>query len=134
MVRIVQEKTLIGPLTPNSNKKQKFKISILHMKRGLFCKLINLTICLISMSSQIDYNFKLIIISKSCHSSPTCRWDYSGLGLDYQILAGPSFVGVFTVSGVLIGVLGDRVSRWVSTIHEPKIWGWEGLKDPVLSS
>ena len=50
-------------------------------------------------------------MTSSCLSSPNCLWDYTGLGLDYQILAGPSFIGVFTVSGVLVGLLGDWISR-----------------------
>ncbi|XP_068243293.1 hexuronate transporter [Palaemon carinicauda] len=42
-----------------------------------------------------------------------CVWDYSGLGIDYQILAGPAFVAVFTAAGVFIGFLADRVNRKV---------------------
>ncbi len=42
-----------------------------------------------------------------------CYWDYSGQGIEYQILAGPIFVVIMTVSGVIIGFFGDKVSRWV---------------------
>ncbi|PSN37166.1 hypothetical protein C0J52_20659 [Blattella germanica] len=31
-----------------------------------------------------------------------CEWTYNGLGLDYQILAGPSFIAVYTVLGVVL--------------------------------
>ncbi|XP_045589099.1 hexuronate transporter isoform X2 [Procambarus clarkii] len=41
----------------------------------------------------------------------TCVWDYSGLGLQYQVLAGPAFVAVFTTAGVIIGVISDRFNR-----------------------
>ena len=54
---------------------------------------------------------RLVILYPSCQSSPDCNWDYTGLGIEYQILAGPSFIGVFTVSGVMIGLLGDWISR-----------------------
>jgi len=40
-----------------------------------------------------------------------CRWDYTGLGMDYQVLAGPAFIAVFTVSGVIFGITADCVNR-----------------------
>ncbi|CAH1118484.1 unnamed protein product [Phaedon cochleariae] len=40
-----------------------------------------------------------------------CEWTYNGLGLDYQILAGPSFIAVFTIVGVLMGFLADKFNR-----------------------
>ncbi|XP_069987687.1 protein spinster homolog 1 [Penaeus vannamei] len=41
----------------------------------------------------------------------SCTWDYSGLGLQYQVLAGPAFVAVFTTAGVIIGVIADKFNR-----------------------
>ena len=32
-----------------------------------------------------------------------CVWDYDGTGSDYQILAGPVFILVYTVSGIPLG-------------------------------
>lgn len=43
-----------------------------------------------------------------------CVWDYSGLGTQYQVLAGPAFVAVFSVSAVLLAVLSDRLSERIS--------------------
>ncbi|XP_059050979.1 putative metabolite transport protein HI_1104 [Achroia grisella] len=40
-----------------------------------------------------------------------CEWGYNGLGIDYQILAGPAFMAVFTVVGVILGVVADRYNR-----------------------
>lgn len=40
-----------------------------------------------------------------------CEWGYNGLGLDYQILAGPSFIAVFTVVGVAFGFAADKFNR-----------------------
>jgi len=42
--------------------------------------------------------------------STQCQWAYTGLGMDYQLLAGPAFVAVFTVSGVLFGAASDALS------------------------
>ena len=40
-----------------------------------------------------------------------CKWDYAGSGVPYQLLAGPSFIAVFTVAGIVLGVLGDLYNR-----------------------
>jgi len=40
-----------------------------------------------------------------------CDWDYNGLGLEYQILAGPSFIFVFAVAGLGWGYLADKYNR-----------------------
>ncbi|XP_063233466.1 MFS-type efflux pump MSMEG_3705 [Bacillus rossius redtenbacheri] len=45
------------------------------------------------------------------NGSSYCEWTYNGLGIDYQILAGPSFIAVYTVMGVVLGVLADRYNR-----------------------
>lgn len=40
-----------------------------------------------------------------------CEWNYNGLGLEYQLLAGPSFIAVYTIIGIFIGVAADRYNR-----------------------
>jgi hypothetical protein len=40
-----------------------------------------------------------------------CEWTYNGLGLDYQILAGPSCIAVYTIMGVILGIVADRFNR-----------------------
>lgn len=42
-----------------------------------------------------------------------CSWDYDGSGVQYQVLAGPAFIAVFTISGIIIGTLGDIYNRLV---------------------
>merc|ERR1719189_1115461 len=42
--------------------------------------------------------------------SQDCAWDYSGLGLEYQVLAGPAFVAVFSVSAVILATTSDRLA------------------------
>jgi len=53
---------------------------------------------------------------KECTETVDCSWEYSGLGIEYQILAGPAFVAVFSVSGVLISVLSDKLKASVSRV------------------
>ncbi|ODM92134.1 Protein spinster 1 [Orchesella cincta] len=45
------------------------------------------------------------------HGTFACEWQYTGLGLDYQLLAGPSFMAVFTVAGIFWGIAGDKTNR-----------------------
>merc|ERR1719310_174343 len=47
----------------------------------------------------------------ACEAGAGCVWSYSGQGWQYQVLAGPGFIVIFTVCGVVMGYLADRVSR-----------------------
>lgn len=40
-----------------------------------------------------------------------CEWNYNGLGIDYQLLAGPSFIAIFTIMGIVLGVVADKYDR-----------------------
>eukprot|EP00092_Neocalanus_flemingeri_P010484 GFUD01011295.1.p1 GENE.GFUD01011295.1~~GFUD01011295.1.p1 ORF type:complete len:473 (+),score=126.28 GFUD01011295.1:388-1806(+) len=42
-----------------------------------------------------------------CGSEKHCYWEYSGLGIQYQVLAGPSFILVFIFSAVFLAILSD---------------------------
>ena len=46
-----------------------------------------------------------------CENNEGCLYLESGQGMKYQILAGPTFVIVFTISGVIMGYLADKVPR-----------------------
>ncbi|KAL9698232.1 hypothetical protein quinque_001673 [Culex quinquefasciatus] len=57
-----------------------------------------------------------VILEHECHQqlhngTLYCEWNYNGLGLEYQLLAGPSFIAVFTVMGVVLGFAADRFNR-----------------------
>lgn len=41
----------------------------------------------------------------------TCVWDYSGEGFDYQILAGPVFILIYTFAGIFVGFAADLYNR-----------------------
>ncbi|ALC48350.1 CG14439 [Drosophila busckii] len=45
------------------------------------------------------------------NGSGYCEWNYNGLGIDYQILAGPTFILVFTIAGVFMGFAADKYNR-----------------------
>jgi len=40
-----------------------------------------------------------------------CQWNYNGQGIEYQLLAGPSFIFAFSIGGIVIGALADRFNR-----------------------
>ena len=40
-----------------------------------------------------------------------CKWDHNGQGLQYEILAGPVFIVVYTLVGIPISVLADFSNR-----------------------
>ncbi|CAL1540212.1 unnamed protein product [Lymnaea stagnalis] len=44
------------------------------------------------------------------HTS-ACKWDYNGQGWDYQILAGPVFILIYTFAGIFIGFAADIYNR-----------------------
>ena len=43
-----------------------------------------------------------------CEAVGGCAWCFSGQGWQYQVLAGPGFIVMFTISGVIMGYLADR--------------------------
>ena len=45
------------------------------------------------------------------NKSLACRWDYDGTGEQYQILAGPVFILVYTITGIPLGFLGGSNKR-----------------------
>ncbi|XP_034933644.1 putative metabolite transport protein HI_1104 [Chelonus insularis] len=68
------------------------------------------------MSYELPESCESAINSTHCLSlelngTKYCEWNYNGLGLDYQILAGPSFIAVFTVVGVILGIAADKYHR-----------------------
>lgn len=44
-------------------------------------------------------------------STHACHWDWTGLGTEYQFIAGPSFMAVFTICSIVWGVLADKYDR-----------------------
>ncbi|XP_014094038.2 MFS-type efflux pump MSMEG_3705 [Bactrocera oleae] len=50
-------------------------------------------------------------VALSLNETTYCEWNYNGLGIDYQILAGPTFILVFTIAGVFMGFAADKYNR-----------------------
>ncbi|XP_067867937.1 protein spinster homolog 1-like [Heterodontus francisci] len=40
-----------------------------------------------------------------------CQWNYDGAGWEYQVMAGPVFILIFTFTGIFFGFVADRVNR-----------------------
>ncbi|ESO86450.1 hypothetical protein LOTGIDRAFT_220749 [Lottia gigantea] len=49
----------------------------------------------------------------SLNGTLTCKWDYTGAGFEYQLVAGPIFIVIYTFMGIFIGFLADRYNRKV---------------------
>ncbi|XP_011497607.1 PREDICTED: uncharacterized protein LOC105361981 [Ceratosolen solmsi marchali] len=76
------------------------------------CQLNSTTLALIDLPVQCETaNNSETCESLELNGTRYCEWNYNGLGLDYQILAGPSFIAVFTIVGVILGIAADRYNR-----------------------
>jgi len=53
---------------------------------------------------------------EKCNSEENCFWSFSGMGYEYQILAGPAFIAMFSISGVLISVMSDKLRSSISRV------------------
>ncbi|WAR31342.1 SPNS1-like protein [Mya arenaria] len=42
-----------------------------------------------------------------------CKWDYNGQGFEYQIVAGPVFIVIYTFAGIFISFAADKYNRKV---------------------
>lgn len=50
-------------------------------------------------------------VALNLNGTSYCEWNFNGLGLDYQLLAGPSFILVFTIIGIVLGIVADKYNR-----------------------
>jgi len=48
---------------------------------------------------------------ETCGNVSSCNWEYTGRGVEFQLLAGPAFIVTFTFSALLMGFLADNFSR-----------------------
>ena len=47
-----------------------------------------------------------------CSAEPRCDYNYTGSGIEYQILAGPAFIAVFTFANIITGLTSDRIAGY----------------------
>ncbi|CAH0713995.1 unnamed protein product, partial [Brenthis ino] len=77
--------------------------------------------CMLNLTHHLRLS-QLPVICEKVNTSDTCEsltlngtrycdWGYNGLGIDYQVLAGPVYMAVFTVVGIIIGVAADKFNR-----------------------
>ena len=52
------------------------------------------------------------------HGVLGCKWDYTGTGTEYNLLAGPIFILIYTFAGIPIGLAADLYNRKV------RLFGW----------
>ncbi|XP_078082263.1 protein spinster-like [Mustelus asterias] len=45
------------------------------------------------------------------NKTQSCQWNYDGSGWEYQVIAGPVFILVYTFTGIPIGFMADSVNR-----------------------
>ncbi|KAI8116657.1 Ephrin-B2a [Lucilia cuprina] len=50
-------------------------------------------------------------VASEVNGTAYCEWNYNGLGIEYQILAGPTFILIFTIAGVFMGIAADKYNR-----------------------
>jgi len=55
------------------------------------------------------YSCESVIDINGTHA--VCKWDYNGQGLQYEILAGPVFIVVYTLAGIPLSLLADFSNR-----------------------
>jgi hypothetical protein len=67
------------------------------------------------------------VLTNQTGGSSFCQWDYNGMGIEYQILAGPSFILAFSIGGLLIGAVADRYNRYNSSILKSNQFNKQGI-------
>ncbi|XP_038637557.1 putative glycerol-3-phosphate transporter 5 isoform X1 [Scyliorhinus canicula] len=45
------------------------------------------------------------------NKTQSCQWNYDGSGWEYQVIAGPVFILIYTFTGIFIGFVADTVNR-----------------------
>ena len=69
-----------------------------------------------AMAQDLQYGDQACLCSDQLEEKEECLeagcvWDYTGRGMEYQVLAGPTFILVFSVSGVMFGLAADYINR-----------------------
>jgi MFS family permease len=71
--------------------------------------------CLQAKTGKSDVNCKDVKKKRNC-TNDGCNWDYDGQGIEYQVLAGPVFVVVFSIAVVVMGIVTE-----VKQVNRPKV-------------
>ncbi|CAG2221727.1 unnamed protein product [Mytilus edulis] len=68
------------------------------------------------------------------NGSYVCKWDYNGQGLEYQLVAGPVFIVIYTFSGIFISFAADKYNRKVMLASCLLIWSTMTLLTGFVNS
>lgn len=68
------------------------------------------------------------------NGSYVCKWDYNGQGLEYQLVAGPVFIVIYTFSGIFISFAADKYNRKVMLASCLVIWSTMTLLTGFVNS
>lgn len=77
--------------------KQCFKLDNLTKEEGNVCNNLNETACVAQKVNNSD--------------SLACKYDYNGQGIEYQVVAGPIFILVFTFTGIFLSIVSDNLKN-----------------------
>lgn len=64
-------------------------------------------------NSTVQDKCLAVTIGNGSNISHPCDWDYIGQGLEYQLVAGPAFIVIYTFAGIFISFAADRYNRKV---------------------
>ena len=67
-------------------------------------------IYILKIINKYSYRCETLVINGTRY----CEWEYNGLGMEYQILAGPSYIAVYTILGVILGFAADKFNRLIN--------------------
>lgn len=65
---------------------------------------------------------KVCVTQQDAAGVPGCKWDYTGTGTEYNVLAGPIFILIYTFAGIPVGVAADLYNRKVLLSVALLIW------------
>ncbi|XP_013388870.1 protein spinster homolog 1 [Lingula anatina] len=51
------------------------------------------------------------LLATDYYEDELCKWDYNGQGFEYQIVAGPVFILIYTFTGIFLGFAADQYNR-----------------------
>lgn len=83
-----------------------------------------------SADGDICKKFKDINATEACNAATNgngtriCEYNYNGQGISYQIIAGPVFILVFTIAGIVVSIFADRFHNYRTFILAGSLAFW----------
>ncbi|CAH1785992.1 unnamed protein product [Owenia fusiformis] len=70
-----------------------------------------------SAGSDVQCTNKTVESEQQCvkltniNGTHVCEWNYNGQGIEYQVIAGPIFIVIYTFMGIFLGIAADHLNR-----------------------